>query len=210
MANTWVIGQSSLASAANHPLKETEMRIDIKSRLARFILGGFALCAATAVWAVPVNFDTWYEFRFLQSGGTFEGTGTVPVPGTTQVGRPEWTFTGAAAIALTDNFSQGDSFSLFDNGTLIGSTPQVAVGKAGIAGIDPDAALADPSYSHRIFHLGPGEHFLTIQVDTSPFWGGAGFFKLAQASVPDGGSHLLLVGLGALALFRCFLYERFA
>ena len=183
------------------------MQNRIRSRLARIIPGCVALFAATAAWAVPVNFDTWYEFGFFGKGGmmAFEGTKTTPVAGTSQAGGSQWSFTGPAQVTLTDNFGRGDSFSLFDNGILVGSTPVVAVGAGGTPGVDPEVAFLDPTYSHGIFDLGPGEHSLAIRVDKSPFWAGAGFFKVTQSSVPDGGSHLLLIGLGALALFRRFL-----
>ncbi len=179
----------------------------IRSGLVRLTLGLVATWAATAAWAIPVSPGTWYEFGFFGPAGTwaFAGSGTAAITGATQIGGPEWTFTGPAEIALTDNFSQGDSFSLYDHGKLVGSTPAVnASSDRHIPGIDPEAALRDSTYSHAIFSLGPGEHSLTIRIDNSPFWAGAGFFKLSQPSVPDGGSHLLLLALGALAAFRRF------
>ncbi len=188
------------------------MSAHTKKSFVRFTIGLVGFSAATAAWAVPVTSDTWYEFGFFGPAGTpaFQGTGTVPVPGSTQVGVPAWTFTGAAEISLTDNFSQGDSFQLFDNGTLIGKTPKVAKSNdRDLPAIAPEAAMSDPSYSHGIFSVGPGTHSLTIKLDESPFLGGAGFFKITSGdSVPDGGSHLLLLGLGALALFCLSLRSR--
>ncbi len=207
--NTGCIGRrpkkSTLIAFHWHHLEEKRMRTLIRSGVVRMTLAFVVLWATTAAWAVPVLPGTWYEFGFFGPAGTmaFEGMGTAPVGGTMQVGGPFWTFTGAAEIALTDNFSQGDSFSLFDNGNLVGSTPAVTVNSdRDVPAVDLEAALLDPSYSHAVFSLGPGEHSLSIRLDNSPFWAGAGFFKLSQPAVPDGGSHLLLIGLGALALFR--------
>lgn len=177
----------------------------MKHLFARSIFAGVLLCLASAAFPVcadPVTFGQWYEFRFLGPGsfGTacalpfcFPGVDSTFAPG------PPWTFSSSVSVnvTLTDAFPAGDSFSLFDFDNLIGSTPLVAV-SIGCTN-DPNVCLADPTVSHRVFVLPPGNHSLTIRADNVPFGTGAAFFRVDP--VPEPTTLLLLgTGLGGLAI----------
>ena len=158
-------------------------------------LAAVLLCLTTSLSAGTISPGTWYEFGFDQSGSfATDGTGSAGVPGTSVADAPPWTFKGQGTFTLTDAFTQGDSFSLFDNGRFIGSTPHVAPGFVNVE--DPNLTSVDPTFSHEIFTLGPGSHSLTIRTDDSPFGGGSAFFRLAVVPEPKSAvlSGILLLG----------------
>ena len=149
-----------------------------------------SVLGATPIQAAEIGFDQWYEFRYFEAG-TF-GTLCTPdacYPGENSVFAPSepWTFTTPSdsfvKVLLTDGFPSGDSFSLFDFGSLIGSTPEVGISIG--CGNDPDACFADPAMSHRAFVLSPGSHSLTVRADTAPFGTGAAFFQVQVIPEPS-------------------------
>lgn len=87
---------------------------------------------------------------------------------------------GTTTLKVTDAFCKGDQFAVFDFGVQIGVTTAVAAGAcAGPTDVfDPDIAFNDPTYSHGVFILGPGNHSITFQVITNPFSSGGAFFRV--------------------------------
>jgi len=170
---------------------------------------GLVLALAGRSHASPINVGDpkWYEFGFGGTGFTAtDGTGTTPSEaGNSQFApTPPWTFTSTTpvAVTLTDAFLHGDTFSLFDNNVLIGSTPIVPVGGQGPSPSDPAVTSLDPLYSHGVYNLGAGSHSLTIRVDTSPFAGppnngGAAYFRADAIPEP---TRLALFGVGTFGL----------
>ena len=153
----------------------------------------------------PIALNTWYDFGF-GGAGTFATNGLLtygPI-GTVQAPDPAWAFTSASTtdVYLTDAYSQGDSFSLFDNGLFVGSTPAVPSGFGTTD--DPQTAFNDPTYSHGIFALAPGAHALTIRVDNSPFSVGGAYFEVVPVPEPTTFSlvGVMLISVAGLSLRR--------
>ena len=132
----------------------------------------------------------WNEFSFGTAGNFAKGcapadpagAGCAPSSaGNSQfVGAPPWNFVApsdGATLTVTDAFLKGDTFEVFDNGNLIGSTSAVATDQTS-CGSDPVPCLADPTVSHALFNLGPGAHSITIKALASPFQSGAAYFRV--------------------------------
>lgn len=146
----------------------------------------------------------WLEFAF---GGTGliatgcspadpGGPGCFPSSGgnSSFAPAPAWTFTstGSAGVTLVDAFLLGDAFELFDFGTSIGTTSSPGTGSCGS---DPVGCLIDPDASKGFFALGSGSHALTIEVLSSPFGGGAAYFRVdatQPSHTPEPGTWMLL------------------
>jgi len=182
------------------------------SRIARTVtflacLGLMAISGSAR--AAPVNLDQWYTFGFGGVGSALE-SGVGFGIGQQSVAAPDapWTFNCGAAgctLTVTDGFNSGDQFELFDNLAFIGMTSVPTPGDS--CGNDELACLADPDFSHGAFLLAAGAHSITGAMLLSPFGGGAGFFLIEAASVPEPGS-LLLSALALLSLAA--LRRRFA
>jgi hypothetical protein len=142
---------------------------------------GFAISSAAPVEGL------WQEFSFTSVGVDARGCDPADpgAPGCSPsssgnsefAGAPPWTFTapvGGAALTVTDAFSIGDRFEVFDSATSLGETS--AVPSSGSCGDDPVPCLA--SASHRIFILPSGPHSITITPTASPFGGGAAYFRV--------------------------------
>ncbi len=117
-----------------------------------------------------------------QAAGTAGGSGCVPSSSGDShfVGAPPWTFTAPSdgvTLTVTDAFQKGDTFEVLDMGVPIGNTSAVPVNPAS-CGSDPATCVTDPTVSHGVFNLGPGAHSLTIRMVTSPFGGGAAYFRV--------------------------------
>ena len=170
------------------------------------------LIVATPASAGPIVVDTYYEFSFGPVGADatgcdpadpagqfcFESTGTL----TTFADAPAWTFVSGGSgstFTVTDAFTSGDRFEIFDFGASIGFTSLPVDGAA--CGDDPVPCLADPNMSHGEFSLGAGAHSITIVLRQGDF--GAGYFLLEDgAAVPEPATlTLLATGVGA-ALYR--------
>ena len=159
--------------------------------------------AATAI-AGPISIGTWYEFGFdpnhfpMVAGCLPDDPAGVPCRpaiGTVNLDAPPWTFTAPAPVmlAVTDGFLAGDTFSVFDFGVLLGSTPAVLMGPS--CGFDPNVCFADPDISHASFLLAAGSHSLTITVQPAQILG-EGFFRVQ--TVPEPGYAGLVMVAAAL------------
>jgi len=175
------------------------------------VIRGLSIVAALALFSslssgslagaiVPGNI-IWYEFGFHGPGMfAVNGSGTTPSSGgnSQQADDPPWTYTSAdlTIVRITDAFTTGETFTLFDNATIVGST-SVPVGSPSPTTNDPEIAFPQPAYSHGAFTLPAGAHSLTIRQDAgSP---GAGYFEV---EVPEPASAGLLLLAGATSLLR--------
>jgi len=141
----------------------------------------------------PVVVDgMWYEWA--QVSGVVSGcspadpAGPVCTPssGSNSVfaDAPPWTFTAPAdgvTLSVTDAFSNGDRFEVFDFGSSIGLTSVPST--SGICGDDPVPCMADPNASSSTFSLGPGPHAITIGMVDNPIGSGAAYFRVDSGSV---------------------------
>lgn len=177
----------------------------MKFLLLRSVFAVVLLCFAAAespTCASEITIGQWYEFRHLGPGSF--GTACAPQtcsPGVNSIFAPDpsWTFTTSDGVfvTLTDAFFAGDSFSLFDFGNLVGSTPSVGISIG--CGNNPDVCLGSANVSHSVFVLSPGEHSLTIRADNAPFGPGAAFFRVDP--IPEPATLLLLsTGLAGVAM----------
>ena len=115
---------------------------------------------------------------------------------------------GATTLKVTDLAQDGDYFAVYDNGTLIGTTP--AVGYTGAScGLDPAACYANAGWSHNIFNVTAGD-LINIVVASNNFNGtGIAAFQLGGTGSVGGGGvpepttiSLMALGLGGLLLGR--------
>jgi hypothetical protein len=102
-----------------------------------------------------------------------------------------FTFEGSFCVFITDDFSKGDQFTIYDNDVALGSTSAVAEVVADEVG--PDAAFADPTYSSGVFPVGPGSHSITIQIINNPFDGGRAYIKVEDCPAGVGGNRTTFV-----------------
>ncbi len=132
----------------------------------------------------------WQEFSFFGVGTQARGCSPAdPIGplctagvGSTLVGAAPWTFTGAATLTVTDAFSSGDVFQVYDFNSLIGTTSLATAGAD--CSNNPDTCLANTSVSHGTFNLADGSHSITIIPISlaAGSAGGVGFFKLTTGT----------------------------
>ena len=152
---------------------------------------------ASAAAAVTIG-GGWQEFSFFGVGTPARGCSPAdPIGplctagvGSTFVGASPWTFTGAATLTVTDAFSSGDVFQVYDFNSLIGTTSLATAGAD--CSNNPDTCLGNTSVSHGTFVLADGSHSITIipislAVGSA---GGVGFFRLTTG-VSTGGCSLV-------------------
>ena len=177
--------------------------------LSNLAIGCLLLAATMPAFAGPVTVGgPWYEFEFGGVGtwAFSDPGGLIPSSGGNSVfaDDPPWTLTAGAAGALltvTDAWSKGDAFEIFDSSVSIGSTPLVASVAGSVS--DPAICVLDPTISHAVFSLAAGPHSITIQTIASPYGSGGAYFRAdnAGAGAIPAPSALLLVMSGLLGAF---------
>lgn len=98
-------------------------------------------------------------------------------------------------VTVTDSYCHGDEFSAFDNGALIGDTTAVPEDLRTCPTrfyLSPtaraDASMADPTFSHGVFYVGPGAHsldFVNKAIWNGTDTGSVGFFRLETVSLAE-------------------------
>jgi hypothetical protein len=132
--------------------------------------------------ATPLPTGVWETELFGSTGSTVAGS--------------PFTFNDSTStvLTITDIEFPGDTFSVFDNGNLIGTTN--SVNPIGTTYCTTAAGcLANSLYSHGEFTFAPGANSITIKVASSPFGSGEVAFRLdpaPPAATPEPGSLLLL------------------
>ncbi len=123
----------------------------------------------------------------------------------------DFTFTIAAGfvgeLTVVDAAMAGDTFNVFNAGSLLGSTSSVAVQQYGSApdvGYDYDAALQNSAFSRAVFTLGAGTYSISgalaqsLMIDDglgglSPLNATAGAVKLSVSAVPEPSTLALVI-----------------
>ena len=171
-----------------------------KLSLVLIVVLGLGVVSAGMVQADPITVGNplWYAFLFGLPGPVAVGSS---IANSTNPGNPPWTYTAATAtsVKITDSFSAGDMFSLYDFGTFIGTTSIVPTTAIGTTNPSPDADYLDPLLSHGLFTLAAGSHELTIQTfqNAEGNTDGVAFFRVDAVPVPPSA---WLMGSGLLGL----------
>ena len=163
----------------------------------------FVLPASAGPIGTYIN-GPWLEFGF---GGADTDAYSCPGCGTSSGGNavflddPAWTFTldGPTKMKIADAFFRGDSFSVYDFGSLVLTTlsvPQVEMS----CGSDPEGCYGAGGVSYGAIDLAPGSHSLTIQMAESPYGGGAAYFRIDRIVAAPEPLSIMLLGLGLLGL----------
>jgi len=169
----------------------------------RFLLLGAValLTTATPAMAGPITIDAgWYGFCF--AGILSPATAGCQNDAIGVSGNP-FTFNapGDTVLKVTDAFDHGDTFFVYDLGSLLFATPLVAVTLGTVT--NPDTAFADPLYSHSSVVLGAGAHSIQIFTGNSPYGGGGAYVEVETAPVPEPTTLALLGGaMTALGAYR--------
>jgi hypothetical protein len=146
---------------------------------------------ASAAVAITIG-SGWQEFSYITPGFAARGCSPADPQGplctpssaanSTFAGTPPWTFTGPASLTVTDAFTSGDVFQVFDNNVFVGATSAATTGTN--CGSDPAVCVTNTAISHATFTLGDGAHSITI-IPTAvalPGAGGVGYFRLDSIS----------------------------
>jgi len=152
------------------------------------------LSLASSALGSPLTLGVWNQFGFSTAGTPATGcdpadpSGPFCLPSsgtpTTFLGAPPWTFNlvGSSLLTVTDAFSVGDRFQIFDFGASLGLT-SLPVGSSS-CGDDPVPCLLDANISHGQFLLASGPHSLTITPTLAPSDGGSGFLLVGDTGTP--------------------------
>jgi hypothetical protein len=176
-----------------------------------------AVAFAAAVIAAPAHATTvalpadgsWSEFDVDSFAAADFGTGWMD---NTNGSALNFTFTIAAGsvgkLTVVDAGFAGDTFSVTNFGSALGTTSPVATGTTdGALVLDFDAALADPAYSRGVFTLKAGSYSIGGSLLQSVLDSGvaldatSGAVRLSVSAIPEPSSAALLFGgLAAVAL----------
>jgi hypothetical protein len=148
-------------------------------------IGGLPFAALPAL-ADNLDDQGWHAFHF-------DGTGSQAYSKID--GSYEFFATGPTAIKVTDGYDTGDQFTLYDYGTLLGTSSYVPL-KPGDGCYIPDMCYEDPLYSHGSWLVGPGLHEITIFMANSPWGGGDAWI---ESATPEPSS-MILMGSGILGV----------
>ena len=183
--------------------------------MTKTMLTAFAACLFTGVFGTNAKADImngsgpaapdpamvvnagWYGFCFAGPGGA--ATAGCQNAGIGVTGNDiTFTVTTNVLFNVTDAFEKGDTFTVDINpGALTFTTDSVPVDPSGTT-VDPNAAFADPTYSHGSWLLGPGTYTVDIFADAAPFGPGGAYAELVTAPVPEPSGILLLITAIAL------------
>lgn len=175
-----------------------------------------AALAAAAVIATPARATnvalaadgSWNEFdvdAMLSSGG---GTGWIDEAYAGDDSALAFTFTIAAGsvgtLTVVDTGFAGDTFTITNGGTDLGTTSGVAAGtSAGAVVFDANDALANPDYSRGVFALGAGTWSISgtlLQSVDGDLDATSGAVRLSVSAIPEpGNAALMLAGLAGVA-----------
>jgi opacity protein-like surface antigen len=157
-----------------------------------------AACLAGSAQAATLTPGAgWSSIFFSQLGGPIEDFNT---------GDTSWDFTltSAAYLDVTDAFTIGDAFEIYNGATLLGSTGPFNV--SGPETSDPDVAFGGPDYSWGRFLLAPGTYSINGILTAACCEAGSGYIRLAEAGgVPEPDSWALMIagfGLVGAAMRR--------
>lgn len=128
----------------------------------------------------------WQQFSFTEVGAPARGCQPADPeglpcgfhPDADPAGPPPWTLSVPAEemmLKVTDGFSSGDVFDVYDHGSWIGRT---SVANPGADCFEPDACYENPDVSSGEFPLAAGQHSITIVPSSSPNRVGAAFFRM--------------------------------
>ncbi|HBE21135.1 MAG TPA: hypothetical protein DEG17_18000 [Cyanobacteria bacterium UBA11149] len=130
-----------------------------------------SLGAVGSAQAITISPGEWNPFIFGKEG-------EVAKPGNFDFIVPKQ----GGILKVTDAFSVGDVFDIFNNGTFLGSTSFVEEGD--LITMDPDEAYGDSNYSSGTFILGEGSYSISIKPSVSPATIGKAFIRWDEATIP--------------------------
>lgn len=155
-----------------------------------------ALAFTVPASAGPITLGTFHEFGFSTAGPPATGCDPADPAGpfcisssgtpTDFLNAPPWTFVASAVgavLTVTDAFTAGDRFQVFDFGTSLGLT-SASVGSAN-CGDDPVPCLATPGISKGTFVLATGNHSISITPTLAPSGGGSGYLQVQAIPEPS-------------------------
>ena len=114
-----------------------------------------------------------------------------------------YNLTGPAYFRITDDFVVGDTFYVYDFGTLILTTSTPYAGVPTGFPNPGESAWQNPSYSGGEVLLAPGAHQLTVQGDGLGGLPAGLYTQLTSAPIPAPGAILLgSIGVGLVSWLR--------
>ena len=162
--------------------------------------------AAHATTVALAGDNAWIDFDVDAFIAQDFGNGWID---TTDGSALDFTFTVApgmhGVLTVVDAGFAGDTFTITDSGSVIGTTSGVPAGSpVGATVNDDDAALADAAYSRGVFTLGPGSYSISGTLLQSVFGdegATSGGLRLSVTAVPEpANAALMFAGAAALAL----------
>jgi hypothetical protein len=166
------------AARTHHPHALTRLLILLAS-LALMVFASAAPASATTTAALDAG---WQQF-------TTEGG----VGGASAAGPYVFESTNLTKVTVTDSYCHGDEFSVLDSGARIGDTSVVPAELRTCPArfylsdtARADASMADPTFSHGAFYVGPGSHsldFVNKAIWNGTDSGSVAFFRLETVSL---------------------------